>query len=387
MIKTCIITTSFPRQKKSYAGIFVKNFIESFSKNIVFSIVAPSDKKNVDLPPETYNVKWVRYSPRKWETLFYNGGGIPQNLDFPLFTYFKFLFFLTSMTITSFIQSFKNDIVHVQWLQNGIFAILPKLILRKKVVITIHGSDFKLFTSSRFHKIVGKIIFFFSDAVITVNKEFKERLSAEYPNKNIYYMPYGYKINGSRDKNKESNTLLFVGSLTKAKGLLDLMHVMDKLIKMGIKAKLKIIGEGMLFSHLEKWSKKHDGNSIQLLGAMENNEVVQEMQNCKLLILPSYSEGRPTVVMEAMSNGLPIIATKLSGIEEVVRDGVNGKLFTPGRKDVMFKILKDAFQGKLPLDLFVTNSFKLLKLEKLTVDNMVESHTALYQSLLKKNND
>lgn len=388
MVKVCIITSSFPRQKNSYEGIFIKKFIENFSNKISFTVLAPSDKKESNLNYDRYKVIWVRYSLKKWERLFYTGGGVPQKIKQSVFTYWNLPFYIISMIFSALKNSKNNDVIHVQWLQNGIFGILPKLLWRKPLVITIHGSDLKLFLNSKFHKLVGKFIIYFADALITVNEEFEEILTQKYPNKLIKYIPYAYKINkvGNghiKDINKPK-TLLFVGSLTKEKGLLDLMVVYEKIVSSGIYAQLRIIGTGALYDDLINWSKKFDTTQVQIIGAKSNDDVIIEMLDADMLLLPSYSEGRPTVVLEAMSNGLPVIATNLKGIEEVIADNYNGKLFTPGDKEMFFTILKEAITGNLPLQEYINNSYILLDRKKLTVENTNENHLIVYNSILKK---
>ncbi len=387
MLKICVITTSFPRQENSPQGIFIKKFIENFNNDIQFTVLAPSDKKDCTIVYEKYKVKWVRYSLKKWENIFGSFGGLPQKLKGSIFTFWNLPFFVLAMMISTLKNSRKNDVLHVQWLQNGVFAILPKLIWRKPFVVTIHGTDFKLFLSKKTHNLIGRIVLYFTDAIITVNEDFEKILKEKYPQKNIKYIPYAYKINYKNESliNKcEFKTIVFVGALIEGKGVLDLMEVYDILFLEKLNIKLNVIGDGFLKEKLLLWSQKFPQNRVRISGSLSNEDVISEMNQSDVLVLPSYSEGRPTVILEAMANGLPVIATNLDGIKEIVKSDYNGKLFNPGDISEFSSILRNFINEKLPLDDYVRNSFTVLTEKGITIDNNIKNHLFIYNSIVYK---
>lgn len=385
MIKVCIITSSFPRQENSYEGIFIKRFIEQLISKVKYTVLAPSDSKQATAIYKKYDVFWIRYSLKKWENLFYIPGGIPQKMKRSIFSFWNFPFYILSMGAAAIKHAQKNDVIHVQWLQNGIFAILPKILFKKPIVITIHGSDYRLFQKNITNKLIGKIIIHYTDAIITVNKEFENELKQKYPHKRIDYIPYAYEISqhiSSAEKENTPLTILFVGSLTEEKGIYDLMDVFEKVFLKHNNIQLRIVGDGAILSDVEVWAKKFNHDVVKICGILANEMVIKEMQQADLLVLPSYKEGRPTVVVEAMANGLPVLATKLPGILEIVTDGYNGKLFTPGDKEAFYNALNLILEDESLRKKYTTNSFNFLYDQNLVVEYMINSHLKLYHSLL-----
>ena len=124
--------------------------------------------------------------------------------------------------------------------------------------------------------------------------------------------------------------LLFVGNLTKIKGVDDLIKSLT-LIKNNKNISLTIIGDGPEFNNLQDliWKEKLQ-KFVQFLGSRPPNKIQADMLKHDCLILPSWSEGTPNVVKEAMACALPIIATNIGGIPEIIIDNINGLLFKPG---------------------------------------------------------
>jgi glycosyltransferase involved in cell wall biosynthesis len=119
---------------------------------------------------------------------------------------------------------------------------------------------------------------------------------------------------------------LFVGRLTEDKGVGTLLRAWQSL-QSG--PKLKIIGNGPLASQVARAAAAFP--AIQWLGACSREQVKQAMAEAAVLILPStWYEAFPLVIAEAFAAGLPIIASRLGTMQEVIAEGKTGRLFTPG---------------------------------------------------------
>ena len=95
---------------------------------------------------------------------------------------------------------------------------------------------------------------------------------------------------------------------------------------------LDIVGDG---PELEEITQVADGiDNVQLLGRLSHFEISKMMGSALGLIIPSRYEGNPKVVIEALSAGLPVIATKSQGLTEIVEDGVNGLLVDPDPESI-----------------------------------------------------
>jgi len=118
--------------------------------------------------------------------------------------------------------------------------------------------------------------------------------------------------------------LLFVGSLDERKGLQYLLEAMPK-IQQNYDVKLKVVGIGPK----EKKFKSLAGSNVEFLGGVWNEVMPSLYQQSDIFILPSQNEGVPVSILEAMSCGVPVIATYVGGIPEIIEHRETGFLIYP----------------------------------------------------------
>lgn len=135
-------------------------------------------------------------------------------------------------------------------------------------------------------------------------------------------------------KLRDSFYITFVGSLVKRKGV-DLLIEAFKMIK-DENITLLILGKGPLETVLKKMVE--DDKRIEFLGYKEDS--ISYIKASDLFILPSFSEGIPNVVLEALACETPVIATNVDGIPEIIENKVNGLLISPGNP----KLIKEAIE-------------------------------------------
>jgi glycosyltransferase involved in cell wall biosynthesis len=155
------------------------------------------------------------------------------------------------------------------------------------------------------------------------------------PKSNIIYLPNSINTNFFKPgKHKEENLLLYVGRISEPKGL----HVLIKSLQyLKESVRLVIIGPSdwntayyqNLSSLIEKENQK-GRHEIKCLGAMEQSEIVEWYQKASLFILPSFAEGFPVTILEALSCETPVIATPVGGIPEIIKNHETGILVPPG---------------------------------------------------------
>jgi len=123
--------------------------------------------------------------------------------------------------------------------------------------------------------------------------------------------------------------LIAVGRLHRQKGHLVLLEAVAPLLRANAGWRLMIVGEGPLRSELEsRISALGCGDQVLLPGFRD--DVPRLLKTASLMVLPSLWEGQPNVVLEALAAHLPVIATDVEGVRELVQDGVNGLLVPPG---------------------------------------------------------
>ena len=116
----------------------------------------------------------------------------------------------------------------------------------------------------------------------------------------------------------DAELVVYVGRLVPEKGLRELLDAMATLAPQRPKLQLALVGEGPMRAELETRITADPTLRVQLAGAQGPHEVARWMAACDLVTLPSYSEGHPNVLVEALACGRPVVATPVGGIPEVV---------------------------------------------------------------------
>ncbi len=125
--------------------------------------------------------------------------------------------------------------------------------------------------------------------------------------------------------------LLFVGRLEPVKGILVLLEAVASLVKAGRDVRLTVAGDGALRQDLERRAAGLGlGDAVRFVGYRSQPEIRQHLAESDALVLPSFAEGVPVSLMEAMSQERAVVATSVGGVTELVKHGVNGLVVHPG---------------------------------------------------------
>ena len=134
-----------------------------------------------------------------------------------------------------------------------------------------------------------------------------------------------------------------VGRLVPQKGQMLLLDAVAKLASDGVKVELLFAGDGSLRPALEKRiAELNLGDRVRLGGWMSNEQVRAAMLESRAMVLPSFAEGLPVVIMEALALHRPVVTTRIAGIPELVRDGESGWVVTPGSVEELTEALRKA---------------------------------------------
>ncbi len=132
-------------------------------------------------------------------------------------------------------------------------------------------------------------------------------------------------------------SIFSVGRLIEKKGFIDLIHAIDILHRKGLQLQCEIAGEGREQRTLQRAIKDLGlKNVVKLIGALEQNDVRKKMQQASCFALPCVRakdgnvDALPTVLLESLACGCPTVSTMLSGIPEIIEDGISGLLIEPG---------------------------------------------------------
>jgi glycosyltransferase involved in cell wall biosynthesis len=139
---------------------------------------------------------------------------------------------------------------------------------------------------------------------------------------------------GSRNGSGRTPVVLYIGRLVPEKGQAVLLEAVAQLAGRGVDVELQLAGDGQLRSALERTAARLDiAGRVSFLGAVGQEDLRDLYERASVFCLPSFAEGVPVVLMEAMAMGLPVVTTRIAGIPELVEDGHSGLLVAPGRAD------------------------------------------------------
>jgi len=231
---------------------------------------------------------------------------------------------------------------------NAIFLIISKL-FRKKIVLHIHGGGFKNFYSSRpliIKKLIIKLLCL-PNLLFVLSESWYNFFYHITGKKNIVVINNGLSKNFIKhfNENKISNkTILFLGHITKRKGVIDLLQAYQEIWNKDKDFQLMLAGP-LLDRQVEKTindlkNKFPDmAATIKLPGSVFGMKKIELLKKADIFVLPSYAEGLPFVLLEAMAARLPIIATNVGGVPELLDYGKVGLLNEAGDVDgLKFKL-------------------------------------------------
>jgi colanic acid/amylovoran biosynthesis glycosyltransferase len=139
--------------------------------------------------------------------------------------------------------------------------------------------------------------------------------------------------------------LVCVGRLSEQKGQLVLVEALGRLAAEGVPFEMVLAGDGPMRGILEKQIQgKGLQKQVRITGWLSNDAVRQEVLAARVLVLPSFAEGLPVVLMEALALGRPVVTTYVAGIPELVQPGVNGWLIPSGSVEGLVAALRQALQ-------------------------------------------
>ena len=140
-----------------------------------------------------------------------------------------------------------------------------------------------------------------------------------------------------------NNTYVAVGRLSAQKGHFLLVEALELAIKRGFSGRVVLVGDGELRDSLQRKIDSHGiADRITVTGWCSGNDVRRYIKDSRALLLPSFAEGLPMVLMEAMALQRPVIATAIAGIPELVRHGREGWLTIAGDKESFVDALMEA---------------------------------------------
>ncbi len=252
-----------------------------------------------------------------------------------------------------FENPFKNvDVIHFHRIEPVlplVFSAAPKILTLHQNMNVLHNSSsdirWKYFPWAYFFlerilvRWIDEIYIVREDAVLDYRKRFPEKKGAinffpTWMNPDLFYFP------DEKDKLRLKKSLmdrydwfiddplmLFVGRLDQQKDPSLLISAMTELVKKASRARLIMVGEGVLRGELERMIVEHGlERNVKIFGVVAQERVAEMLRSTDLLLLSSAYEGMPLCVVEALGSGVPVVSTNVGEVSRLVTSGVNGSL-------------------------------------------------------------
>ena len=253
---------------------------------------------------------------------------------------------------------FRPQLVHVHtsqglgWLKDTFYIAMSKLFGRR-LVLHVHAAEYdELYgRKSPLWQRYTHFMMNRAEAVIAVSTEWKKALSQLVPGERIH--PFRPCLDVAAFPEKSSGgaadtvNVLFLGTVGARKGVFDLIEAM-RFVPKESPLRLWIAGGGERTGDLEQAQQRVDelglGDRCELIGIVQGERKSMLLAQADIFTLPSYNEGLPFAIIEAMAAGLAVVATPVGGIPEVIEDGVNGFLVPPGKPEALAERLTQLAQ-------------------------------------------
>ena len=290
------------------------------------------------------------------------------------------------------INEFQPDIIHLH--NRFFFTTLIGLFLSKRfsypTIVTLHlGSlDFlhgiKGYFVKKFEKFMIRLINNNASLITAVSKNVKNNgIKLGINSKKCKVVPNGvdlsfFKMN--RLYSKKPRKIIFIGRLLKNKGPLILVKSASLVRKKIPDVQFILVGDGPLRDNIEKYCQKNNlASNIKFLGWVR--DIREIMKESDLYVRPSYLDGMPLGVLEAMAAELPVIATKISGTTEIVEHGKTGHLINADNIEELAEAIIELLMNPSYMKKIAKNGFEFVQ-SKYDWENIVTEYKKCYQEVL-----
>tara|TARA_R110000764_G_scaffold149357_3_gene237089 strand:+ start:6137 stop:7207 length:1071 start_codon:yes stop_codon:yes gene_type:complete len=350
-------------------------------KNILF--IGPYSKK-----PKG-GVAFVLYEYKKlYPNAYFVASTISRNIFTKLYGFafgiLKILYLLTTKK--------EIKIVHIHGASNTSFKrkyFIYRIVkpLNKKLIYHIHGGAFHEFYKKTDNKTSLKIVDIINnvDCLVCLSNSRKEYFQNKFSPKKIEVIPNIIGINNKKDFVNTNNTdvlvFLFLGLIATNKGIWLLIEVLKEHRNEILgKAIFNIGGNGETQKLIRLIKEYELEDVVNFIGWVSGRDKQQFLQEADVYLLPSYNEGLPISILEAMSYSLPILSTKVGGIPEVVSSD-NGFLISPGSKVELWAAI-NYYLGMNQEQLFSLGQSSIKKADSFLPYQVLNKLNKLYNTLL-----
>jgi glycosyltransferase involved in cell wall biosynthesis len=249
----------------------------------------------------------------------------------------------------------KIALIHVHIASDASFwrkslFLCPAILCRIPSILHLHGAEFSRFYEkdcNRVAKWFVRYIFNHVDIVVALSVTWQRWIQGISSNSRILSINNPVQLPTVSDFNlRESASILFLGRLGDRKGTYDLLLAVSRMVGRHPKLKLLLGGDGDIERVKIQIEQLGITPHVEVLGWVSGATKLELLQRAAIYALPSYAEGLPMSVLEAMATGMPVVSTPVGGIPEVITNDLEGYLVAPGDvpalSEALERLLSDA---------------------------------------------
>ena len=286
----------------------------------------------------------------------------------------------------------KPDIVHIHSsFGPSFYRKIPFIYMasffNKPIINHIHGADFNKFYNgaSNNKKKLIEAVYRKCSILIALSNEWKSNLANIVSEDKIRIIENYSIINENafieRINRKSNNQVLFLGEVGKRKGCYDLPGVVKHVVKKIPNIKFIIGGSGDIEEIKQLLKEKDLEEHVIFTGWVKGKKKDKLLRENDVFFLPSYNEGMPMAILDAMGYGMPIISTNVGGIPKIVENNVNGYICEPGDIESFAHNIIDILSNEETLIRTSMASFNIAK-NKYSIINHIDVLSKLYKEVI-----
>jgi len=328
------VTTSYPTRRGDLAGHFVHALNSRLvAKGHEVTVVAPHAAELAEQETrDGVSIVRFRYGPDCLERVAY-GSGIVSNLASDPRAVFGLLGFAVGLRLAVRRLASEFDVIHVNWAPAA--AIAGSAIGGRPLVVTLHGSDVTLATKNGlWRKLLAAGVRRAKRVVVVARSQEAFLRASGLTSQPVSTVPCGVdegllaRPDGDTDRGNRFE-FLFGGRLVGAKGVMDLLEAFIRLARVDSGVYLAFAGAGPAEPALrDRAAAAQVSHRVRFLGLLDHEASLDAIAAADAFVLPSYGEGSPLALTEALALGTPAIGTRVGGVPDLL--GVEGLLIEAG---------------------------------------------------------
>ena len=283
------------------------------------------------------------------------------------------LAYLRPNIIIIFIAGYTSSI------EKGVMILIAKLFKKKIMIFPRAGELITKYKTSYLFKIFVKFTFQYVNKFLCQGKSFQDFAISEFkfkkedcpilPNWSATDTFLNIGLERNYSKKKEKISILFIGWLERYKGVYEIIEAASMLKENNKYFHIYLGGDGNYMKEAKLLIKeKNLEEYISILGWINKKEKIKLLKESDIFILPSWNEGLPNAMIEAMSSGLASIVSAVGVIPDYIINGKNGLLIKPKCPDELVESIVKLMNNRILLETIQKNSFKFAK-NNFTIEN------------------